>query len=183
MHKANRFGDHVERCNTHTFILFLVFLNTSKSQLNMAEVLAVTASIVAVLTITNAVLSVCYNYGAAVKTASLAVADIERELEDLRAVLQSLEPIANKAEFSDTGLIDLDKLCPLLQAELDGLLEKLKTPAWAANFGPKRTKVMQSIIWPLKAVETQKTIETISRHKATLHLALSVGQTYASALA
>ena len=68
----------------------------------MAEGLGLAASIIAVLQITNSVISVCYDYSAAVQGTSWELPQVRAEMESLRDVLQALEPLAKQAEFTNS---------------------------------------------------------------------------------
>ena len=154
----------------------------------MAEGLAVAASVVAVLQITNSVISICYDYSAAVTGTSWELPRLTSELEGLRSVLQSLEPIAKQADFSravhNAKKPTFIELCkpngPLLLCcrEIESLEAVLKTPDWAAGFGPKRKALVQALRWPLKAKDTKKALKQISRFRQVLSFALTADQTY-----
>jgi hypothetical protein len=156
----------------------------------MAEALGLAASIIAVLQITNSVVSVCYDYSAAVQGTSWELPRVRTEMESLRNVLQTLEPLAKQAEFASlvagTRLPTLNLLCGprgLLQNcfdEVKRLDERLKSPSWSDGFGPKRRAFIQALRWPLKEAETRKSLENIGRFKDTLVLAITADQTYAS---
>lgn len=78
----------------------------------MAEALGLVSGIIAVLQITSSVLSVCYDYDAAVRDASWELPRIQKELEHLRTILQNLKPLAKKAESSNPAqLQNLAQLC------------------------------------------------------------------------
>ncbi|KAL8780876.1 MAG: hypothetical protein Q9213_006266 [Squamulea squamosa] len=153
----------------------------------MAEVLGLTASIVAVLQITQSVLSVCYDYSAALKGASWELTKAKDELEGLRSVLQALEPLMREAEATDpadnTKLPTLEALCRprgVLQAcvaEMQQLEKKLKGPGWSKHLGPRRKAFLQSLRWPLQEDETRKALERIARFRDTLGFALDVDVT------
>lgn len=154
----------------------------------MAEGLAVAASVIAVLQITNSVISICYDYSAAATGTSWELPRLMSELEGLRIVLQRLEPIAKQADFSrampnakEPTFIELCKPNgPLLLCcrEIECLEAVLKTPDWAAGFGPKRRALVQALRWPLKAKDTEKALEQISRLREDLSFALTADQTY-----
>lgn len=153
------------------------------------EPLSVTASIIAVLQAANAVVSVCYDYSAAVKNSPWELSRIIEEVTSLRNVLEALVQFAKKAETADpvaeTKLPTLKLLCesnskpgPLDNCleELRCLLGKLNFPKWAGADGSKRRAFIQAISWPLQEGETTKTLDKISRFKATLNLAVTMDQ-------
>ena len=158
-------------------------------QLSAMEPLSVTASVIAVLQAANAVISVCYNYSAAVKDSPWELSRVTEEVKSLRNVLEALVQLAKQAETADpmaeTKLPTLKLLCesdakpgPLENCleELRWLEKKLSSPKWAGADGSKRRAFVQAMSWPLKEGETTKTLERISRFKATLALALTVDQ-------
>ena len=160
----------------------------------MAEGLAVAASIIAVLQITNSVISICYDYRAAANDSSWEVPRLSSELESLRSVLQRLEPLAKQADCaqqanfpqaaSNASLPAFRELCksngllPLYRREIETLEAALKTPDWSAGFGPKRKALVQALRWPLKAKETEKILAQVSRYRELLAFALTADQTY-----
>ncbi|SLM33828.1 P-loop containing nucleoside triphosphate hydrolase [Lasallia pustulata] len=151
------------------------------------EGLALAASIVAILQITNSVISVCYSYSAAAKDAPWELSKVNAEMKSLRDVLQTLQPLAAQAEFASpsagTRLPTLALLCVpggLLNCCLDEvrrLDERLKPPSWSDSFGPKRKAFIQAFRWPLNKAETTKTLDDISRYRSILNLAITADQT------
>lgn len=151
--------------------------------------LSITASIIAVLQATSAVVSICNDYRSAAKSSSWEHSQVMKELESLRNVLENLAGLSsNKASIygtSDSSLLMLTKLCgpsdgPLRKclSEMEALKAKLVPPSWSGADGSKRRALTQALGWPLKRDETMKTLETIGRFKATLSLALSSDQMY-----
>src|SRR5438552_12640305 len=63
--------------------------------------LSITASIITVLQATNAVISICYDYSAAVNNFSWELPRVTGEVKSLRNVLETLEQLAKKAESAD----------------------------------------------------------------------------------
>jgi hypothetical protein len=153
----------------------------------MAETVGLVASIVTILQVTNSVLSVCYDYGAAARGASWELPRIRTEIEGLRNILQTHEPLARKAEFADpaagTRLPTLALLCRsngVLQNCLDEMTRldaRLKPPGWSDDFGPKRKALIQALSWPFKEAETKKILERIAGFRETLALAFNEDQT------
>ena len=154
----------------------------------MAEGLAIAASVIAVLQITNSVISICYDYSAAATGSSWELPRLLSELESLRSVLQRLEPLAKEADFSlavpNAKIPALAELCkpngplPLCCREIERLEAALKTPGWSAGFGPKRKAIVQALRWPLKSKDAEKSLKQISRFREILSLALAADQTY-----
>ena len=156
----------------------------------MAEGLGLAASIIAVLQITNSVISVCYDYSAAVQGTSWELPQVRAEMESLRDILQALESLAKQAEFTNSVagtrlptlslLMGPDSLLQNCFHEVERLEKRLKSPSWSDGFGPRRKALIQALRWPLKEAETKKALENISRFKSTLVLALSADSTYAT---
>ena len=152
----------------------------------MAETVGLVASIVTILEVTNSVLSVCYDYGAAARGNSWELPRMKTEIEALRSILQTLEPLARQAEFADpakgTRLPTLASFCHpngVLQNcsdEMTRLDAKLKPPGWSDKFGPKRKALVQALTWPFKEAETRKILERIAGFRETLALAITKDQ-------
>lgn len=88
----------------------------------MAEGLALAASVIVVVQLTNSVINVCYDYSAAVKGASWQLPRIRTALESLRNVLQQLAPLTKQAELAPaTANLKLPAFAQLCGRE--GLLE------------------------------------------------------------
>ena len=154
----------------------------------MAEGLALAASVIAVVQITNSLISVCYDYSAAMKGASWQLPRIKSELESLRNVLQQLEPLAKQAELApaaaDLKLPAFVQLCgsegllQLCYAEVKELEVKLKTPSWSDGFGPRRKALVQVLQWPLREADTERALKQIGRFRDMLNFALTADQAY-----
>ncbi|KAA6411304.1 MAG: hypothetical protein FRX48_04584 [Lasallia pustulata] len=153
----------------------------------MAEGLALAASIAAILQITNSIISICHGDGAAAIDAPWELAKVNAEMKSLRSVLQTLQPLAEQAEFASpsagTRLPTLALLCGprgLLKCCLDEvrrLDEQLKNPSWSDNFGPKKKAFIQALRWPLNKAETTKALDDVSRYRNILNLAITADQT------
>ena len=151
--------------------------------------LSITASVIAVLQATNAVISVCYDYSSAIKGSSWELTKVIEEVRSLRNVLESLEQLARKAEsggsMAEVRLPTLKLLCdnvghgaPLTNCllDLESLRTRLSSPSWSGPDGSKRKAIVQAMTWPLKEGDTRKTLESIGRFKETLSLALDADQ-------
>lgn len=129
-------------------------------------------------------LSICYDYGAALKGSSWELTKVKDELEGLRTVLQALEPLMREAEFRHTAahprLPALKSLCgpqgvlSSYKAEMQQLEARLKCPGWSDNFGPRRKALVQSLTWPLKKGETKKAIGRLARYRDILESAVNM---------
>ena len=69
----------------------------------MAEALGLAASVIAVLQITNSVISLSHDYSAAANNAPWELPQIITELGCLRNILQILEPLAKQAEHAGSS--------------------------------------------------------------------------------
>jgi hypothetical protein len=154
----------------------------------MAEAFGVAAGVIAVVQVTKSILAICNESKNALRDALWELPRIKKEMEDLLSVLQPLEQLAKSAEPCNSAqLPNLSLLCGrdgLLEAclnEIKRLEEKLKSDSTKKS-GLKRKALVQSLRKPSKEDETDIALETISRYKATLHLALTADQTYASVL-
>ena len=149
--------------------------------------LSVTASIITVLQAANAVISVCYDYSAAIKNSPWELPRVIEEVKSLRNVLETLDQLAKRAESADPAteaqLPALKLLCepvagPLAMTlvELEALEKKLAPPSWSGQAGSRRRAIIQVLGWPLKEGDTKKILENIERFKTTLNLAITADQ-------
>lgn len=151
--------------------------------------LSITASIIAVLQATNAVISICYDYSSSVKQSNWQLPKVIEEVKGLRNVLETLELLCKTAESADPGpgsrLPILKLLCSsdagrglLVDClrELNLLKERLSPPSWAGPDGSRRRALVQAVGWPLKEGDTKKALDRIGRYKATLTLAVTADQ-------
>lgn len=149
--------------------------------------LSVTASVIAVLQVANTVISVCYDFRAAIKDAPWALTRIMSSINELRLILGRLEQVANESEltFDDTNvarLTTLEVLCREGGAisncfqELVALEKKLVPGSWAGNAGSKRRALIQSIGWQFKGKDAEETLQRLEGYKSTLNLAITMDQ-------
>ncbi|KAI0112386.1 hypothetical protein GGR51DRAFT_546978 [Nemania sp. FL0031] len=154
--------------------------------------LSLSASIIAVLQATNAVISFCYNYRAAAKSASWELPRVIEQVKSLRNVLETLEGLTSDTKGTDPDAVSrlqtLQQLCKpktgneggllaMCLEELHSLQKKLAPPGWAGPVGSKRMALVQALKWPLKESDTKKTLDNIGRYRDTLSLALMTDQT------
>ena len=149
--------------------------------------LSVTASIIAVLQATSAVVSICYDYSSAAQGSSWELLQIIDEVRGLRNVLETLEGLSRQAESRVSGvgsrLPSLELLCDprtgLLArclTELTDLEKKLQPPGWSGPAGSRRTALIQASGWPLKKGAVERSLATIRRLQETLALAITADE-------
>lgn len=140
--------------------------------------LTISASIIAVIQVTSAVISICYDYRQGTKHASREVIQITDELNSLKDVLDALLRLVEKTDPGNASRLSTFELLnkddgPLRTCE--GQLEALKK-----NLEPESgwKAVKRTLIWPLREGEVLKTMEALERLKSTMQLALSADQAY-----
>lgn len=139
----------------------------------MAEVLGIAASIIGVLQLTGALVSVGYEYISGVKAASKDLQDLVDELHSLGKVLIILQDYADKNLKSPVlqKLNDSDGPLQGCAKQLENLRLKLEAGRASGIKGK-----MRGLVWPLKAAETAQHISRIERHKSLFTFALSADQ-------
>jgi hypothetical protein len=144
------------------------------------------ASVIALLQITSATITACFNYGNGVKNASKDKKKLLDLLMGLQGVLADVLELVDPADqdtslqFSaddeantSSRLPALSKLLNdpdglrLCQAEIETLHKSLE--------GNRR---MQALIWPFKEGEVRKSLEHLGQFQQFLSVALNVDQTY-----
>jgi hypothetical protein len=151
------------------------------------DALTVATAVITVIQAANTIISICYDYKAAVKDCPWELSSIIEEVKGLRNVLESLEQLTKKAEGANPALKAelpvLRRLCEpeqgpikLCLGELESLEKRLAPPGWAGQVGSKRRALVQAMGWPLKERESKKTLEKIVRYTKALHLAMGADQ-------
>ena len=149
--------------------------------------LSVTVSVIAVLQAANTVISVCYDFRAAIKDQPWALTRITSSISELRLILSRLEGVANESELSldETNVARLTTLEVLCQeggaisnclAELKTLEKKLVPGSWAGVNGSKRRALIQSIGWQLRWKEAEEMLQRLEGYTSTLNLAITMDQ-------
>ena len=138
------------------------------------EAIGVVASIIAVIQLSQAVVTLCYAYQAGVKNAPKDMVRIIDEVKSLQSVLEQLVELIENADDATRSSI-LNLLCtpdgPInkCMSELEGLREIV-----APGSGLKETK--RKITWPFKEKEIRRALDTIERQKATVSIVLTTDQ-------
>ena len=143
------------------------------------------ASLIAVLQVASAVITICYAYRQGQKHSSREVIQLSDELSSLKDVLDALLHLVEKSEASNATInsssnsenrlatfeLVLQPDGPLFtcQSELERLKAKLEPESgWRA--------VKRSLVWPLKEGELRKALGVLERLKGTMQLALAADQ-------
>ena len=79
--------------------------------------MSISAGIVAVLQVTTAVLSICYNYRAAINNALGQLCQVTEEIRGLRNILETLQELTVEAKGAH----------PAARARLPGLIRHLRS--------------------------------------------------------
>lgn len=150
--------------------------------------LSITASLIAVLQISGALISTLYEYRASVKSASADAARIISELNGLRGVLESLLQAVEKesgnvsgGDVSGSRLATFQALAKPVgelehcNADLEAV--NLKLGGDGAGSASGWRKVKRALEWPFKEKDVEKLLQSVQRAKSTMHLALWADQT------
>jgi hypothetical protein len=108
----------------------------------MAEGLGLAPSVIAVLQITSSVISLCNDYTAAVQGSPWELTQVRTELMGLRDVLDTIEPLAKRAEFGiATAGRRLETFSLLVgpQGLLQNCLKEIKRLESSLNLLPEAT--------------------------------------------
>ena len=146
--------------------------------------LSVTASIIAVLQATSTVISICYDFRAAIKNAPRVLTSILDEAKDLRSVLETLETLVHKANGPETWTLQhrpvFELICKPDEGPLAACLEeltKLESLLAISQQGARpvsiRRAFLSSLGWTLKESDAKLCLRRIERCKSTLNLAIT----------
>ena len=143
----------------------------------MAEI-GLAASVIAVIQISQSVITQAYKYGQAVKNAKKDIQKIESEMKDIGNVLIKFRDLAHRAERSGRSLDHWPTLVsmrqkggPLSECEssLNCLLAELApVDGWA--------RMKERALWPHKMKKVEKALQTITEGKKYFIEALNIEQ-------
>ncbi len=150
--------------------------------------LSVAANVIAVLQVANSVISICYDFRAALKKSPWALTRVLDEITDLRGILEAIERVST----ADTQLPNsklLVETCNLTHGPLSTCmaalnhLEGLLGSSTLGNSTISRWRALsQAVTWQFKDKEITGILETVDRCKNTLKLAVSTEEWYATVL-
>jgi hypothetical protein len=130
------------------------------------------ASITAVIQISEQVISLCVEYASSVKEAPKEIQNIRAECESVLPVLSRLQVLCDKTSNSRhlptlQLLVTTDGPLTQYQAQLLDVAEKLRLPSdWK--------KTLQVLRWPMKSKDVANLLITLERKKALFTLAISM---------
>jgi hypothetical protein len=150
--------------------------------------LSVTASIVAVLQAANKIISVCYDFRAALRNAPWSLTRVLEEAKDLRSVLETLEQLVEDDISTFTRAKHrpaFELLCEPDKGPLAACLREMTTleslitsPKRGGKFGSRGRALIQSLAWTLKESDAILCLQRIERCKSTLNLAITADEVY-----
>ena len=146
----------------------------------MAEI-GLAASIIAVIQISQKVITQAYKYGQSVKNAKKDVERIESELKDVGNRLAELQDLANRAEKSGRPLDCWPTLASMNQK--DGPLPKCKSAlscllAELTLVDSGWARIKERASWPNKVAKIEKSLEAIVQQKNSFIEALNIEQVW-----
>jgi hypothetical protein len=136
-----------------------------------------TASAIAILQLSGAIIATCYDYQARIRSAAKDAKQIINELNSLRTVIESLLMVLDEERDARAPVSVLEKL-----AQKDGSLEGCQnhleelTRKLEPREGWRHVKAV--LLWPLKESDVKKVLGNIQDTKSTIHLALSLDHRY-----
>ena len=137
--------------------------------------LSVTASAVAVLQLTETIITSCYKYKKSVQDRNKVLEDLVCEMTALKEILCFLRKVANTGgsdrckTFVSKLLLDNDGLLCQCKSVLETLQSELETGGPLARMG----KVM---IWPFRKEDVLKAVNRVRCTREILSFALTVDQ-------
>ena len=148
----------------------------------MGEVLAIGASVTAIIQITDRIVGLCKFYIETVNDAPSDLRLIFLETSALKTIFESL----NFLTACDSGVSNIVSGLASVDGPIEGCLksviqlEKLFPLKWIQITEQHRSKkrkvkaTLAALTWPLKEGKARKLLDEISRYKTTITLALSI---------
>jgi hypothetical protein len=148
----------------------------------VAETIAVVASIIAIVQISDRVISSCKFYIQAASDTPSELRAILVEISTLKSVLESLQFLETYAHAAPALWKQLSgqdgpiEECMRSITDLEKLFPADKFPVTGSQSGSKRCKaqlVRTSLAWPLKARRARELLQIINQQKTIINLALT----------
>ena len=152
----------------------------------MAEAIAVGASVIAIIQITDRVIGLCKFY---IETARDAPSDLRViliETSALKTILENLNFLSacDSSVLAATGSLSGEdgpiKGCLRTAAELENLFptDEAQTTGWKRSKRRKLGSILTALAWPLKESRARKLLDEMMRYKTTISLALTTVSMY-----
>jgi hypothetical protein len=142
----------------------------------MAEAIALGASIIAIIQISDKFIGLTKHYIEGVQDAPRDLHVIRIETSTLKAVFESLKFVHDSGNAENLqNLARQDGVVAGCRRALSDL-EKLISPEVDTTVQGKRRKIqatLSSLAWPLKESKARKLVDEMARYKTTITLALS----------
>lgn len=137
--------------------------------------LSLVGALIAISQISSKLVSVCYQYRAAVKGARK---DISRVLDEVIAVRTIVERLVDVAEQSKDEALPSLKAVNGPSAPLQRCLEELQDLRTALKPESNPPSKSVALLWPLKQKDVEVRLAALSRIKSTLQLAVGADTAY-----
>lgn len=149
--------------------------------------LSVITSVIAVLQAANAVISICYDFKAAMKDVPKTLTWIIAEIQELRSVLEMMDQLASRDSNPDSGFLLKQRRSLEIASEpqtgpLAACLRELKSleTLIVGQSGDKKGSKTKSLIqvmrWQFGGEEIRLSLQRIDRIKSTLNLAITADE-------
>jgi hypothetical protein len=148
----------------------------------MAEILALTASVIAVIEISDRIITLTKDYIKGVRDVPRDLLIIRVEVSTLKAVFENLKLLQDSKNIPSHNLQKLSEKDGVVQGCRHAVLELeklLHPPPQTSNTGTRRRiqATFDSLAWPLnKGNRAKKLLDEISQYKSTITMSLSVDQ-------
>ena len=137
--------------------------------------LSAAANVIAVIDISTKVVTLCFQYSAAVKDAKNDIERIEKKVGDIKRVLESVKRLLDgphKAQlFTTHGLFQSLQQCLKEMESLKEDLEPGKTRKTMGRFG------LRALKWPFTSKQVERIVSSMQSYEQTFTLALQIDQT------
>lgn len=147
--------------------------------------LSITTGVITILQATTAILTICYNYRAALKEAPWSLTRTINELKSLRDVLERLEDLLSrgKTRGSDSKIFTLlakpgEGPFAICTRELEYVASMIHRFGSSAPPGSKRNAALKALRWGMNDKVADDCLQRIERCKSTLLLAMNTDQTF-----
>ena len=140
------------------------------------EVVAASASLIAVIQVTASVIRVSSEYIRGVKGSTKAAERLRNELKDFRSILEKVEEQA-ETERANGGEIAEMKFLSSIHTSFVDCNQLLVNVEKRLDTSSAVVKYRKALTWPFREKEIEKCISSLHNFKGTFQLALSLDST------